>query len=1145
MASVPIADLTIKITDNATQAATSVNSLADALERLGGGRSPASLKTTAQRLETLANVDPSGLERLREALERMVEPAERLAGALATVNVTFARISNTADTALTQATQTAESLQSAAATMTTINAEMTSGMAGAGEATEEAGESARTFADRLESAANVVKAFHAGIKSVMPNIVSQFLRLAKMRVLRTIVKELLAGFTEGLQNVYYWAKLTGNQFAASMDTIKTSLNYTKNSIGAAFAPIINAIAPIIDQLVDKLVEGINYINMFFAVLNGQSTYIRAKKVATEYGNAVASSAGGAAAAVKDLKAALSVLDFDELHQLQDVTTPSSGGGGGGGGGKETPDYGSMFEEAEIENNWLTKTASWLKDNFDDVLDVVKAIGAAILTWKFSTAFSNALGGLWNLQERIGLTMVVGGITLVGLGAYDMGKNGVSLENILKVAFGSGIAIAGGILKWGVATGLEITLPLTLLVGTVSFALGKQKANIEAYQTSDFYKDLQDKIQKLADDQQYIVDLKAKINSLTVESDERVQNVQVARNILDELKEWDGLQITPDVDTTQLDTLISMLNSLNMDGVVGQWNNVNGVVQINIDEIQDAIDKYDEYIRHLAAQDLLIEAYKAQYQAQQKLSELQKEYAQESDNFNTMLDNYEYGADFAYGLWDVGEGDESFFQNPINWAKKLFTDVFNPEAANEQRALNDQYSYLQDLEDRMNEAAEAVGLADDAVVNLKNELGLSVDAYTDYSGAVEETVENVDGLTEAVDTATNEIPGDVSDINSTLSEIGDGVNLEQNGKKIKATLSKSLDNAGEESKKAIEGAIEKTGDSLDGFAIMTKINSRLALGQQNVPFKDRGQYIGQQIQSGAKSGFDGNDTLTSIKDKLVKAKKGISFTSTATTIGSEITSGAKTGFDASKVMNNIYSVLYKYGNNTEYQKYIGTIGAKIAGVIGYGAKSGFSGLDMYKAIMQELVDASSDPTYGEFADVLANALASAMDSAMDASGQGAAKSLFWGIYNAVDAMDFSSIGTNIAGDIKYGIANNLNNSTLEIATYTPTQVLNKTKGTVYASLYASGGFPEAGTLFLAGETGAGAEVVGTINGRTGVANSDQIASAIAMAMKPLLAGGASGTQTTNVEVKLDSATIARASMKGQRAMNQQYNLTARA
>ena len=40
-------------------------------------------------------------------------------------------------------------------------------------------------------------------------------------------------------------------------------------------------------------------------------------------------------------------------------------------------------------------------------------------------------------------------------------------------------------------------------------------------------------------------------------------------------------------------------------------------------------------------------------------------------------------------------------------------------------------------------------------------------------------------------------------------------------------------------------------------------------------------------------------------------------------------------------------------------------------------------------------------------------------------------------------------------------------------------------------YASGGFPDYGTMFIAGENGAGAEMVGNINGRTGVASQGEI------------------------------------------------------
>ena len=57
------------------------------------------------------------------------------------------------------------------------------------------------------------------------------------------------------------------------------------------------------------------------------------------------------------------------------------------------------------------------------------------------------------------------------------------------------------------------------------------------------------------------------------------------------------------------------------------------------------------------------------------------------------------------------------------------------------------------------------------------------------------------------------------------------------------------------------------------------------------------------------------------------------------------------------------------------------------------------------------------------------------------------------------------------------------------------------------LYASGGFPQIGSLFIAGE--AGQEWVGDINGRTGVMNTDQMAAAIYSAMSAALANNPQG------------------------------------
>ena len=85
-----------------------------------------------------------------------------------------------------------------------------------------------------------------------------------------------------------------------------------------------------------------------------------------------------------------------------------------------------------------------------------------------------------------------------------------------------------------------------------------------------------------------------------------------------------------------------------------------------------------------------------------------------------------------------------------------------------------------------------------------------------------------------------------------------------------------------------------------------------------------------------------------------------------------------------------------------------------------------------------------------------------------------------------------------------------------------------------SLYADGGFPETGDLFLANE--AGPELVGTMNGRTAVANQSEIVEGIRQGVyDAVVAANASGNSDVNVKVYLDSREIKAGQTRLSRAM----------
>nr|DAG78791.1 MAG TPA: hypothetical protein [Caudoviricetes sp.] len=173
------------------------------------------------------------------------------------------------------------------------------------------------------------------------------------------------GLTDGLDNLYQYSLITGNQFAESMDRAATSLLYLKNSIAAAAAPLVNALAPALDFVVGKVVTLLNRFNQLVSALSGKTTYTKAVKQQTKYAEAVKDTSDAEDDAKKkadELKRSLT--SFDEIHALDDNSNnDSSGSSKKNPSGTEIPDYGGMFTEEKIDGG-ISDFAKNLKDTID-------------------------------------------------------------------------------------------------------------------------------------------------------------------------------------------------------------------------------------------------------------------------------------------------------------------------------------------------------------------------------------------------------------------------------------------------------------------------------------------------------------------------------------------------------------------------------------------------------------------------------------------------------------------------------------------------------------------------------------------------------------------------------------------------------------
>lgn len=124
----------------------------------------------------------------------------------------------------------------------------------------------------------------------------------------------------------------------SINELKASLQGLKASWGAAFAPIITAVIPVLQTLIGWIAKAMDAIAAFFAALSGKSTFKRAIKNTGKLSDNLSSGAGAA----KEMKKQL--IGIDTLTIAQD---PSSGGGGGSGSGFK---YEDVAISDKIKNN---------------------------------------------------------------------------------------------------------------------------------------------------------------------------------------------------------------------------------------------------------------------------------------------------------------------------------------------------------------------------------------------------------------------------------------------------------------------------------------------------------------------------------------------------------------------------------------------------------------------------------------------------------------------------------------------------------------------------------------------------------------------------------------------------------------------------
>ena len=198
-----------------------------------------------------------------------------------------------------------------------------------------------------------------------------------IRSLYVLFNKLRSGIKDGINNLVMFSDRANK----SLSLLTSDMSYIGNSVAAAFEPILNIVAPVIDQIVDYAVAGINAVGAFIASITGQTSYTVAVKNIKDYRdslNGTASAGDAASDATDKLKGKTDelkreLMGFDEIEKFSDdlnnAANSGSGSGSGSGNGSGTEDP-ILFTKKDIPgavSNFaeLVKDA-WAKADFTDI-----------------------------------------------------------------------------------------------------------------------------------------------------------------------------------------------------------------------------------------------------------------------------------------------------------------------------------------------------------------------------------------------------------------------------------------------------------------------------------------------------------------------------------------------------------------------------------------------------------------------------------------------------------------------------------------------------------------------------------------------------------------------------------------------------------
>lgn len=427
--------------------------------------------------------------------------------------------------------------------------------------------------------------------------------------------------------------------ANAMRILNQQITQLSRALGNLLIPFLQIVIPYVQAFVVVLTEAIQAIANLVGFTLPEIDYSGLDGV-TSGATDAEEALGGAAAAAEDLKKA--TLGIDELNVISPIDAGGAGGGvdvGGGDLGLELPEYdflGDAINEkvdgiADSIREKLEPLFDFLEKNADIVLDSLKAIGAALATWKISKPVIKWFRDLKNNKLSTGITLALTGAYLSFDGWKGIINGSADLWDYIKTAIGTALlgtgagliaSLAGATALTAIAIGFAVALVGTIISIGLAKSQGISDESMQIYNSSELAEWVNGVREEIEKNTEIVVDIPVSLNA-KVENIQSIENEYAAiEELITKAFDLSDIEFKTSDEMNLLVGYIDTINDMNLEGIRLEYNEFGQIVNTTKEEVLGLVESMKEQAKAEAYHDLLVEAYKDEAEAIESISELQ-------------------------------------------------------------------------------------------------------------------------------------------------------------------------------------------------------------------------------------------------------------------------------------------------------------------------------------------------------------------------------------------------------------------------------------------------------------------------------------------------------------------------------------------